>query len=151
DKRISLEAKVDPCLTGISADPARLKQILYNYVSNALKFTAPEGRVTIEARPEGEASFRILVADTGIGIAPAEVARLFVDFQQLDAGSTKRHAGTGLGLALTRRMVEAQGGSVGVESALGQGSQFFAILPRIGPAFAHEQRWSSPPPPRAGA
>jgi Histidine kinase-, DNA gyrase B-, and HSP90-like ATPase len=66
---------------------------------------------------------------SGVGIAHADLGRLFVEFQQLQAGSTKKHGGTGLGLALTKRLVEAQGGSVGVKSTLGMGSQFYAVLP----------------------
>ena len=73
--------------------------------------------------------FRVEVEDTGIGIAQEDIGRLFVEFQQLEAGAAKMHAGTGLGLALTRRLVEAQGGSVGVHSAPGKGSTFFAVLP----------------------
>jgi len=69
------------------------------------------------------------VQDTGIGIRPADVDRLFQDFQQLEAGATSRFQGTGLGLALTRRIVEAQGGTVGVRSSPGAGSVFFAVLP----------------------
>jgi DNA-binding response OmpR family regulator len=85
--------------------------------------------VQVRARADGDA-LRIEVQDHGIGIAPADLSRLFVDFQQLDAGASKQHAGTGLGLALTKRLVEAQGGSVGVTSTLGQGSTFHAVLPR---------------------
>jgi signal transduction histidine kinase/DNA-binding response OmpR family regulator len=151
DKRIFLDYKIAPGLTGITADPSRLKQVLYNYASNALKFTEPEGHVSIEVRPEGEADFRVQVADTGIGIAPADLERLFVEFQQLDAGSAKKHAGTGLGLALTRRIVEAQGGSVGVESTLGKGSVFFAVFPRKGLEGARQDRASFRPQARAGA
>jgi signal transduction histidine kinase len=86
--------------------------------------------VTVRVLPEGEDAFRIAVEDTGIGINPADLHRLFVEFQQLDAGTAKRYAGTGLGLALTRRIVEAQGGSVGVSSTPMKGSVFHAILPR---------------------
>ncbi|MFL5656626.1 MAG: response regulator, partial [Ktedonobacteraceae bacterium] len=75
--------------------------------------------------------FRLEVEDSGIGIQPEDLGRLFVEFQQLDAGLTKQYQGTGLGLALTRRIVEAQGGRVGVHSNPGQGSTFFAILPRM--------------------
>ncbi|MGH7487577.1 MAG: ATP-binding protein, partial [bacterium] len=70
------------------------------------------------------------VEDTGIGIAPEDLGRLFVEFQQLDAGTAKKHGGTGLGLALTKSLIEAQGGTTGVRSALGEGSVFHAILPR---------------------
>ena len=128
--RIHLGADIDPGLAGVSLDPAKLKQVLYNYLSNAIKFTPEGGRVTLHMRPEGAAAFRLEVEDTGIGIRPEDLGRLFTEFEQLDAGAGKRYPGTGLGLALTRRIVEAQGGSVGVHSEPGQGSTFYAILPR---------------------
>jgi len=111
-------------------DPARLKQVLYNYLSNALKFTGERGRVVVRMLPESDDMFRLEVEDTGIGIRPEDVDRLFIEFQQLDEALTKKHAGTGLGLALTKRIAEAQGGTVGVRSVVGQGSIFFAVLPR---------------------
>ena len=80
--------------------------------------------------------FRIDVEDSGIGIKAEDLQRLFVEFQQLDAGTTKRYAGTGLGLALTKRIVEAQGGRVSVSSVYGQGSTFSALLPRVVQASA---------------
>ncbi len=128
-KRIRIDIEVDAELGPATLDPARLKQVLYNYVSNALKFTNEGGRIWVRARTEGPDMFRLEVEDTGIGIAPSDIGRLFVEFQQLDAGVTKKHSGTGLGLALTRRVVEAQGGSVGVKSVLGAGTVFFATLP----------------------
>ncbi len=128
-KHIQVETLVAPAVQHATLDPARFKQVLYNYLSNALKFTPDGGKVSVRALPQAPARLRLVVEDTGIGIAPADLGRLFVEFQQLDAGTTKRHAGTGLGLALTKRLVEAQGGSVGVKSALGSGSQFFAVLP----------------------
>ena len=130
DKRIRVEVEIDSELGEIVIDPARLKQILYNYLSNALKFTPVAGRLQVRARPEGAGAFRLEIEDTGIGISADDVGRLFAEFEQLDAGAAKRHAGTGLGLALTRRLAEAQGGSVGVRSTLGAGSTFHAILPR---------------------
>ncbi|HEV8578773.1 MAG TPA: ATP-binding protein [Thermoanaerobaculia bacterium] len=75
-------------------DPLRLRQVLYNYLSNALKFTPAEGRVTVRARVEGERHFRLEVEDTGIGIRPEDIGRLFADFEQLETGSTKKQAGT---------------------------------------------------------
>jgi PAS domain S-box-containing protein len=113
-------------------DAGKLKQVLYNYVSNALKFTPDGGTVTVRMAPEGPDTFRIEVEDTGIGIRPEDMARLFVEFQQLDATTAKKYPGTGLGLALTKRIVEAQGGAVGVRSRPGEGSVFFAVLPRTG-------------------
>jgi signal transduction histidine kinase len=122
---------VEPGLDRLVLDPLRLKQALYNYLSNAIKFSAEGGRVNIRARLQGEACFRLEVEDTGIGIAPADQARLFENFVQLDSGSNKQYPGAGLGLALTRRLVEAQGGSVGVQSAPGVGSVFHLVLPRV--------------------
>jgi len=120
----------------LTIDPARLKQVAYNYLSNALKFTPAGGSVALRIKPNGPDQFRLEVEDSGIGIAPADLGRLFVEFQQLEAGAAKRHQGTGLGLALTRRLVEAQGGSVGVKSAVGAGSTFHACLPRHAIAMA---------------
>ncbi|HTE52938.1 MAG TPA: response regulator [Kofleriaceae bacterium] len=129
-KRIRVETSIEREVGQVVLDVSRLKQVLYNYLSNALKFTPEGGTVSIRALPAGDTHVRIEVADTGIGIAAGDMQRLFIEFQQLDAGSAKTHQGTGLGLALTRRLVEAQGGTVGVNSALGEGSTFHAILPR---------------------
>jgi signal transduction histidine kinase/CheY-like chemotaxis protein len=130
-KRIRLATETDPSLTGIVADSRSLKQILYNYLSNALKFTSDEGTVTVRVKPENRDYFRIEVEDTGIGIHADDLARLFVEFQQLDASTAKKYSGTGLGLALTKRIVEAQEGHVGVKSAPDRGSIFYAVLPRV--------------------
>ena len=129
-KRISVEAEVEPTLTEIVLDPGRFKQVAYNYLSNALKFTPENGRVIVRCVAADDTTFRLEVEDTGVGIAPADLGRLFVEFQQLEQGTAKRHQGTGLGLALSRRLVEAQGGTVGVRSQLGVGSTFHAVLPR---------------------
>jgi PAS domain S-box-containing protein len=129
-KKITVEATVDPSLVAITIDPNRFKQVAYNYLSNALKFTPDGGRVAVRVVPEGSDRFRLEVEDTGVGIAAEDIGRLFVEFQQLESGASKRHQGTGLGLALTRRLVEAQGGAVGVSSVPGKGSTFHATLPR---------------------
>ncbi len=131
-KRIDLQMEVAPSLTDIVLDPGKLKQVLYNYLSNALKFTPDEGRVDIRLCPEGPEHLRLEVEDSGIGIRPEDFGRLFVEFQQLDSSMAKKYPGTGLGLALTKRIVESQGGSVGVRSELGRGSTFHAVLPRRG-------------------
>ncbi len=130
-KRIRVDTEIPGGLPQVIADPAKLKQVLYNYLSNALKFTEDDGRVTIRIAPEREADFRIEIEDTGIGIQPEDLSRLFVEFQQLDASTSKRYQGTGLGLALTKRIVEAQGGQVGVRSQPGKGSVFHAVLPWV--------------------
>jgi PAS domain S-box-containing protein len=129
-KRLHVQSAVDAALGPVTADPARLKQVLYNYLSNAIKFTPEGGTITIRVAPEGSDFFRLEVEDTGVGIAPQDLSRLFVEFQQLDAGTAKQYPGTGLGLALTKRIVEAHGGTVEVRSTLGQGSVFAAVIPR---------------------
>jgi signal transduction histidine kinase len=126
-KQLQVQMEVEP-LGMVIADEVRLKQVLYNYLSNAIKFSPAGAEVVVRARPQGEAEFRLEVEDRGMGIEPQDLQRLFVDFQQLDPG--KKHGGTGLGLALTRKLVEAQGGSVGVQSTVRSGSVFHATLPR---------------------
>ncbi len=130
-KRLQVTSRVD--VPRVVIDPARFKQILYNYLSNAIKFTGENGRISIRIGPETADTFRLDVEDSGIGIAPEAFGRLFVEFQQLDASTAKRYPGTGLGLALTKRIAEANGGRVEVKSTVGLGSTFSVILPRIAP------------------
>jgi len=130
-KRIRVELDADAAVENIDGDPSKIKQILYNYLSNALKFTPEDGHVHVRYRAEGGEHFRLDVEDDGIGIKPEDYNRLFVEFQQLDASTTKRYQGTGLGLALTKRLTEALGGRVEVRSTPGNGSCFSAILPRV--------------------
>jgi CheY-like chemotaxis protein/anti-sigma regulatory factor (Ser/Thr protein kinase) len=130
-KRLTVEVEISAAVEQLVIDPAKLKQVLYNYLSNAIKFTPEGGRITVRALAEGEDRFRMEVEDTGIGIAAQEIGKLFVEFQQLESGTAKTHQGTGLGLALTKKIVEAQEGRVGVESTPGRGSVFSVVLPRI--------------------
>ncbi len=130
-KNIQISVEIDAALIDLTLDPARLKQVLYNYLSNAIKFTKPDGHVSVRAMKQGPDHLRIEVEDTGIGISAADISRLFADFQQLDSRYSKQHEGTGLGLALTRRLVQAQGGQVGVSSTLGVGSVFHVVLNRV--------------------
>ncbi len=138
-KQLRVETQVDALIGEIMVDPAKLKQVIYNYFSNAIKFTPDAGRVWIRVSAEGSEHFRIEIEDTGIGIKPEDVSRLFVEFQQLDASTAKKHQGTGLGLALTKRIVEAQGGQIGVRSDPGKGSTFFAVLPRVSHPTASDE------------
>ena len=130
-KHLRVVADIEPSLGKLVLDPARLKQVLYNYLSNAIKFTPECGLITVRARASGAHHFRMEVEDTGIGIPTRDLPRLFTAYQQLDAGFAKKYEGSGLGLALTRRLVMAQGGSVGVRSTLGVGSVFHLVLNRI--------------------
>ncbi len=142
--RAQLEARrhrlaLEPAAQSVSvtADRGRVLQILLNLLSNAIKFTPDGGLVTLVARVEsGGRHVRVTVTDTGIGIAPQDQARLFQEFVQLDAAPSRRYEGTGLGLALSKRLVELHGGAIGVESALGKGSTFWFTLPRADPGGA---------------
>jgi PAS domain S-box-containing protein len=133
----------------LRADPRRLTQILVNLLSNAVKFTPEEGEVGLEASwEEDEAVVRFTVWDTGVGIALADQARLFLPFVQLDSSLSRQHQGTGLGLALVRKLVELHGGGVSLESEPGKGSRFSVLLPvQRAPSRAP----SSPPPPASAA
>ncbi|HEX4599852.1 MAG TPA: ATP-binding protein [Gemmatimonadales bacterium] len=115
----------------VTADRTRLRQVLLNLLSNAIKFTHEGGQITVTARLEADGQrVRVAVQDSGIGIAPDDQARLFQEFVQLDASASRRYEGTGLGLALSRRLVELHGGTIGLTSELGRGSTFWFILPR---------------------
>lgn len=109
-------------------DDRKLSQILRNFISNALKFTI-NGEVRVSVRREGEAQVTFLVADTGIGIAPAYHTSLFEDFSQIESPVQKKLRGTGLGLSLSRKLAQLLGGTVGLHSELGQGSTFFLTIP----------------------
>jgi signal transduction histidine kinase len=126
-KHIYLASNVEPGLQA-TLDRARFKQVLYNYLSNAVKFTPEGGAISVRILRDDREYFRLEVEDTGTGIPAEEVGELFQEFRQLP-GSRKAEQGTGLGLALTRRIVEAQGGRISVSSVEGKGSVFSAVLP----------------------
>jgi PAS domain S-box-containing protein len=114
----------------VFADPRRLKQILINLLNNAVKFTPENGKVKLEIRGNvKESQLQFSITDTGIGIVPEDVPKLFKPFTQLDGGLSRQHEGSGLGLALVKKMVEMHGGSVEVQSKPGQGSRFSFVLP----------------------
>jgi signal transduction histidine kinase/DNA-binding response OmpR family regulator len=124
-KSISVQVVAEP--GSITADRGRLRQIIYNLLSNAIKFTPETGQIQIEARWDGDDA-HIAVTDTGVGIAEEDLERIFEEFSQV--GDQKaREAGTGLGLALSRRLAEAHGGQLLVSSQSGSGSRFEVVLP----------------------
>jgi len=129
-KRLKVSSMFDSHVTTIHADGRRLKQILVNLLNNAVKFTPEGGKVGLEVEGDSEQQVvHFTVWDTGIGIAPEDMERLFQPFVQLDASLSRKYEGTGLGLALVSRIVDLHGGSVSVESEVGQGSRFTVSLP----------------------
>jgi signal transduction histidine kinase len=122
---LTLEADADVGV--VEADERRIRQVVFNLLSNAVKFTPEGGSVIVSsARINGEV--RVSVSDTGPGIAAEDQARIFEEFQQTDAGA-RQLEGTGLGLALSKRLIELHGGRIWVESELGEGSMFTFALP----------------------
>jgi PAS domain S-box-containing protein len=135
-KGVCLEFHVPADLPQLFADEGKFKQILYNLLSNAIKFTPDEGTVTVSASVTDTGnSIRISVADTGIGIKPEDHERVFREFEQVDSSYGRQQQGTGLGLALTRRLVEMHGGEIHLESEgiEGKGSTFTFIIPICSP------------------
>jgi two-component system, sensor histidine kinase len=132
DKGLAFSLDIGPARGRYLGDPVRLRQVLYNLISNALKFTE-EGEIRVSARYAGGV-LSIAVADTGIGIAADNRAKLFTKFDQLDSSTTRRFGGTGLGLAICHELAQLMGGAIGVESELGGGSCFTLEypLPRLG-------------------
>ncbi len=158
-KGLVVHSEIASELPSVSGDPVRLKQILFNLLSNAVKFTPPGGRITVTARhicdlksgylepqsqlppppPQSQIAnpksqmldfVEITVSDTGIGLRAEDMLRLFIPFTQLEDPLRKRHEGTGLGLALTKRLVELHGGTIAASSpGEGQGSTFTVVLP----------------------
>lgn len=126
---VELNVRFDPaipsCLVG---DPGRIRQIVLNYLSNAIKFSA-NGSVAVRARLEKSdahaVAVRVEVQDTGIGIAEADLPRLFTEYTQAETGTARKYGGTGLGLSISKRLAEMMGGSVGVHSEIGCGSTFW--------------------------
>ena len=124
----------------IEADARKLKQIMFNLLSNAIKFTPDGGAVSLAVRKVAETeAIEISVSDTGIGIKKADIPKLFREFTQLQMAYTKEYEGTGLGLALTKRLVELHGGTIWVESKFGEGSRFMFSLP-LRRAYHEEER-----------
>ena len=139
----------DDLPTVLMTDPNRFRQVLLNLVSNGIKFT-DHGRIEVRARrlpPQEGAVHGLLgleVVDTGIGIAAADLPRLFQRFSQVESGDRRRFGGTGLGLAISKHLIEAMGGTIGLESTPGQGSTFRIALPLPDPALGRQIHYHRP-------
>jgi len=131
NKPVELINNVEPGLTAVSCDEGRLQQILQNLIGNAIKFTH-SGQITISARHEGRL-VRVLVTDTGIGIHPSKLQRIFNSFEQADGQINRVYGGTGLGLTITKQLVEMHGGNIQVQSEPDRGSEFSFTLPAAQP------------------
>ena len=124
---IDVDARVENDI--VTLDPVRFKQVLYNLLSNAIKYNCDNGRVKVAVWMDKPKQIRLQVKDTGMGIKEEDLPRIFYDFVQLDIGSAKVHPGAGLGLALTKKILEEQRGSITAESEVGRGSTFTVVLP----------------------
>ncbi|WP_309082566.1 response regulator [Chelativorans sp.] len=141
-KKIGLGCHIAPQVPDtIVADPGRLRQVLLNLLGNAIKFTEEGGvLVTVAAvTHEGKPALAFKVDDTGPGIEKDDLARIFQEFEQADTSSTRPHGGAGLGLAITRRLVDAMGGAIAVESAPGEGAAFTFHVPLVDPEGASSE------------
>src|SRR5688572_10548379 len=137
EKKLELAAHIDPAVPAIvRGDADRLRQVLVNLIGNAVKFTS-EGEIIVRVEPQGERSgksiLKFAVSDTGIGIAPERLDRLFKSFSQVDASTTRKYGGTGLGLAISKQLAEMMGGTIGVESTPGHGTTFWFTVALAGP------------------
>jgi signal transduction histidine kinase len=128
NKKISVEVKVDASLESVRADRTKLRQILYNLMNNAIKFTPEKGRVTVNALKK-EGILEIKISDSGIGLSKEDHERIFMPFIQADSSTAKRYGGAGLGLYVAKNFVDLHGGKIWVESRVEKGSTFIFTLP----------------------
>ena len=129
EKKLQVKTTVASGVTSVRLDRTKYKQILTNLASNAVKFTPVGGTVEIAVEPADPQHFVTRVRDTGIGIAPSNLERIFESFRQVEDGTTRRYGGTGLGLAIARRLTELMNGTIRAESKLGKGATFVVTLP----------------------
>jgi PAS domain S-box-containing protein len=142
-KNIGLGCHVEPDVPQmISADPGRVRQVLLNLIGNAIKFTDAGGVLVSIARTRTETSDRICftITDTGLGLREDDMERIFEEFEQSDGTSTRAHGGAGLGLAISRRLVTAMGGTISVSGRLGEGSEFVFDIPAVAATEAPQNR-----------
>ena len=137
EKQITITEEISAELPLVRADRTKLRRILVNLLSNAIKFTPRGGKVWIKAEGEGDFA-RISITDTGVGIAEEDIARLFDKYEQARTRATRNEKGTGLGLYITKQLVELQGGTISVNSKIGEGSTFSFTLPMEKTAMSNE-------------
>ncbi|XAM00257.1 HAMP domain-containing sensor histidine kinase [Phycisphaeraceae bacterium D3-23] len=134
---VNIRVKVQPNLPAAETDPGKLQQVLFNFLANAAKFTAPDSVITLAAALEGaggptsQAMLRLSVSDQGPGIAPEDHPKVFEKFSQIDPSVTREHGGTGLGLTISKELAELLGGRIELTSELGKGATFAIIIPLI--------------------
>ena len=129
-KRLTLVSSIEPGLAVVQADERRIKQVALNLLGNAIKFTPEGGEITVACRMEDDGSMSLSVADTGIGMTPEETALALQTFRQVDSGLDRKEEGTGLGLPLTKGLMELHGGRLEIRSEKGRGTTVAAIFPK---------------------
>lgn len=125
---VALTTDIGPEIDLVEADERKIKQVVLNLLTNAVKFTPADGQVELRVTRGGDGVV-VAIRDTGVGIAPADQARVFEEFAQARSGASREQEGTGLGLTLSRKLVELHGGKIWVESEVGKGSTFSFTLP----------------------
>ena len=129
DAEVTLIQDISHDLPEIKGDPVKLKQIVMNLVSNAIKFTPEGGRVTLRASMNGDGMIRVSVRDTGVGMTDDEMMIAMLPFGQVDGGRSRMREGTGLGLPIAKALVELHGGSLSIKSTKGEGTEVAMVLP----------------------
>ncbi len=128
-KKIKVKTRIDSSIPLITTDVGKIRQILYNFLSNSIKFTPEKGTITIEARMLDDKTLRLSVTDTGCGIAKIDQQKIFEKFRQADGSITRQSPGTGLGLAISRELTAMLAGSIGLESEADEGATFWLDIP----------------------
>lgn len=146
----SLVCEVADDLPLAAGDRDRVGQVLINIISNAIKYSPNGGTVSVRAFPCEDQMIRVTITDEGIGIAPEDLGQMFTQFYRVDSAMTREIGGTGLGLSICKSIIELLGGSVGVESALGEGSTFYFTLPVAGPDLVRTPSVEGPTEPTGG-
>jgi two-component system sensor histidine kinase BarA len=145
NKKIKVKLQVDPDIPALMTDAGKVQQILYNFLSNAVKFTAERGRIEVRANMLDDNTARIAVTDTGCGIAEADRDKIFEKFRQADGSLTRESPGSGLGLAISKELAAMLAGSIGLESEKDKGSTFWLDIPvNLPPVPATAQKSDSP-------